>query len=613
MRILIRLIMASAPHKDKRSSSCAAVVPLTRRPLRSGNYVAPTPYRKLLLDIAFKLQPWDVEELSFFVKDAVPDETAAEALTALGLLECLERHKLLGQGEYTSLRKYLTEIGREDLAARLAPPEELGSSSATPAYFSGPLSRIVTSLEVNNMMVWPLNTYRKSALEVFRELTVEEVEQIRWLCQDFLRAKPRWSEVVTGVELLYMMEKNGLVGPGNYSFLVDCLEEIGRPDLVLLVLPPSLPYLPASMDIPSLLHHKRIETIQLKKTQYQFGMRSLMKVTDVASRTTARNAGGWYKRILDGLSPQSLERHSAYIIESLPTTLINTSLHLNALLDSIDEYECNGDTVKFAGHIAECEEHLDLLQSLMEQTDWDIMPRKRESLATSRQYHPVRQASYGAFSGVAELLLEFSGAKQQFQEESRHLGRVLTRLESILRLSGYMWSLTSWLIASLQVSVCSPVSLGKYDFLFRLLVRRNRHIIRSNGGMLEDVLSRTPAGGKLLKHFKNRKLISDSSSGKDMSSASTLLHIAATPIPVFVFMVLLLSEHTSLAPSDLDEIIASLKDHISEREEAFGQINQTVTMMVLQGISLNIETFRRSKLQQFCSDNVHGIEEIFSY
>ena len=572
--------------------------------------MAPTPYRKLLLDIAFKLQPWDVEELSFFVKDAVPEETAADALTALGLLECLERHELLGPGKYVFLRKYLTNMGREDLAARLAPPEELASSPSSPTLPSW-LSHIVAGLGVN-MMVWPLSTYRRSALEVFRELTVEEVEQIRWLCQDFLRAKPRWSEVVTGVELLYMMEKNGLVGPGNYSFLVDCLEEIGRPDLVLLVLPPGLPYLPASMDIPSLLHHRRIETIQLKKTQYQFGMHHLMKVTQGASQITAEHASGWYEHMLGALSPKSMEKHSSFIIEYLSATLMNTSLFINALLDGIQECDSKGDTLELARHISECDESLSNLQSLMERADWDIMPRRGENLATSRQYHPVRQASCGAFSGLVELLLEFSGAKRNIQEESRHLDRVLTRLESILRLSGYMWSLTSWLIASLQVSVCSPVCLKEYDFLFEVLLKRNKHIIGSNSGMLETVLNHSLVGRKLLEAFKNRKLISDTSSGGNVSTFS-LFHISVTPIPVFIFVVLLLSEHPSLAPSDVDEIIASLKEHISEREGGFCQVYQKVTGMVLQGISRNIETFRHSKLQQYRSENVHGIEEIFSF
>ena len=420
------------------------------------------------------------------------------------------------------------------------------------------------------------------------------------------------AEETTGVNLLQAMEDSHLVGPGNYSFLVDCLQEIGRPDLVVRILPPALPYLPPTLDIPALLNGKRMETLRLKKTQYQFGMQHLVALKHTASQNTAKNAGGWYKRILGSLAPKVVDEDSSYIIENLPTTLINMSLHLNSLLDGVQEYECNGDTPKFAELMAECKTYLDVLQNMMEEIDWDNLPRKRENLATSKQYHPVRQASYGAFSGLAELLLEFSCSRERLQEETRHLSSVLGRLEAILQLSGYMWSLTSWLIALLQVAVRSPVSLSKYEGLFRILVVRNRRIIHSNSHMLEAVLSKTPVGRTLLHLFRKKKLIGDTSLSYVGSQSAVLLHLSATPIPVFVFVLLLLSEHPSLDPEDLEVIVESLKDHIKEREEVFCQINRTVTMMVLEGISKNIESFRQSRMEDLTSEGC-VIEEIFSY
>lgn len=587
-------------------------LPLARRPLRSSNYVAPNAYRKLLLEVAYKLHPWDVDELRFFVKDAVPGEVTAESLTALGLLECLERHKLLGPGDYTSLRKYLKDMGRKDLAELLAPPEELESAPASrqssttqSSYLALPLRRVTKA--------WPFSSFRRSVLEIFRGLKTEEVEQIRWLSKDFLQAKevPCFEEEISGIALLHMMEENSLVGPGNYSFLVECLEEIGRPDLILLILPPQLPYIPPSLDIPALLNQKRIEAIQVKKTQYQFGMRHLVAVRERASQTTVQNAGGWYKRILGALSPKSVEKHSSFILENLPTTLINMSLYLNSLLEATQELERNGDTEDFVKHLAECDSHLDILQNLMKEIGWDDLPRKRENLATSRQYHPIRQASYGAFSGVAEYLLEFCGSKEQFQEETRRLSCVLNHLESTLRLAGYLWSLTSWLIALLHVAVRSPVCLNQYEGLFRILVVRNRKIIKSNSGMLDAVLSQTQVGRKLLESFRKQKLINDSLPSADEDSSNVvLLHTSVIPAPVFVFVLLLLSEYPSLAADDLEVIVASLKDRISEQEAAFCQVNGAVTMMVLHGIFRKIEAFRQSKIQELHSN--HGIEEIFS-
>ena len=583
---------------------------LARRPLRSGRYVAPTAYRKLLLEVAYKLQPWDVEELNFLVKDVVPPATAVEGVTALGLLVCLERHELLGPGNYASLRSYLEKVGREDLAALLAPPEDLQSAPASklPSSASHSIVPFVTSRVATRS--WPFSTFRNLCVEVFKELSRDEVEQIRWLSMDFCQTKA--AEVTTGVNLLQAMEDSHLVGPGNYSFLVDCLQEIGRPDLVVRILPPALPYLPPTLNIPAMLKGKRMETLRLKKTQYQFGMHHLVALKHMASQNTAKSAGGWYKRILGSLAPKVVDEDSSYIIENLPTTLINMSLHLNSLLDGLQEYECNGDTPKFAELMAECKTYLDVLQNMMEEIDWDNLPRKRENLATSKQYHPVRQASYGAFSGLAELLLEFSCSRDRLQEETRRLSSILGRLEAILQLSGYMWSLTSWLIALLQVAVRSPVSLSKYDGLFRILVVRNRRIIHSNSHMLEAVLSKTPVGRTLLHLFRKKKLIGDTSPSYVGNPNVVLLHLSATPIPVFVFVLLLLSEHPSLAPDDLELIVESLKDHIKEREEVFCQINRTVTMMVLEGISKNVESFRQSRMEDLTSEGC-VIEEIFSY
>ena len=602
--------MQMATVKKTRAVGNISLAPLCRRPLRLDCRVAPTAHRKLLLEVAFGLRPREVEELLFFVRDVLPP--AADPLTTLGLLDTLERHKLFGPGEYTTLRVYLKKMGREDLAGLLAPPEESGATTRIRPSLSGTLSRIATRLGINTA-VWPYNTYRRNTLEVFRELAQGEVEQIRWLSQDFFDAKFKtsWSNEMTRVELLTALESSGLLGPGNYTFLIDCLEEIGRPDLLIHIMPPSLPHLPVLMDLPALLYHGHIQRVQLKKTQYEFGMQSLKMVSQVPSKITIEHAGGWYKRIIESLSPKRKEAYSrsGYILEKLPDTLINMSLHLNDLLGALQEYKKDGDTELFAECISGAKHHLEILQGLMEEIGWDEDPRRSERIATSRQRHPVRQASYGAFSGFVELLLEFSGSREQLQGESRVLSDVLTRLESLLFLCGYMWSLTSWLIASLQVAVCSPVCLRNYDFLFRLLLRRNKHIVRSNSKMLQTVLGPTVAGKQLLKCIQ----LQQDEFGEKVDQKFNPFHVAAPPFPVFALVLLLLSEHPTFSANDMEEIIASLKLYVGSKEEIFCRTYNDVTSMVLHNICRSIDSFRHAKLQEFQSQNLHSIQEIFTF
>ena len=595
---------------------------LSRQPLRSAKkcaacVVAPTDFRKTVLDVAVRLTPEDEAELRFAVKDSVPSESVVHGrnpLSGLGLIECLERHGLFGPNKHTFLIKCLKDMGRRDLADLLAPPEDV-HSAPRPATASSNSALALVPATSSAQFRWSVNSFRKVVLDVSRELNEEEVEKICWLSKDFFRQDiPRTKDHERrGVDLLNAMEDSNLLGPGNYSFLVDCLQQIGRLDLVSVIEPPTLPYLPPSLSILAQLHQKRMDTLRLKKTQYSFGMRSLMLAREKASDVTEKNAVGWFRRICGSLSPHVVEAHSSYIIENLPNTLINTSLYANFLMDAIEEYHYNGDTCVFAGLIADCEKHLENLQSLMEEIGWDVLPRKRETLATSRQYHPVRQASYGAFSGLVEFTLELSSSREQVQEETRRLSSALIRLESVLRLAGYMWSVTSWLIALLQAAVRSPICLDQHKGLFRILMTRNKTLILNNSSMVEDVLGRSQVGCKLLDKLRKKNIISPiySNNQDNFNSTTILFHTSIIPMPVFAFVIILLSECPSMVPEDLEEIVLSLKQYLEGQTEAFCQINGVVTMRILDGIFQIIESFRKCRMHELDPNCTR--DEIFSY
>ena len=64
-------------------------------------------------------------------------------------------------------------------------------------------------------------------------------------------------------------------------------------------------------------------------------------------------------------------------------------------------------------------------------------------------------------------------------------------------------------------------------------------------------------------------------------------------------------------PEDLEEIVLSLKQYIEGKTEAFCQINGVVTMMIIDGIFRNVESFRQSRMHELdpnCTRN-----EIFGY
>ena len=254
-------------------------------------------------------------------------------LSGLGLIECLERHGLLGPNNRTFLIKCLKDMGRRDLADLLAPPEDV-QSAPRPATLSSSsaLALVPVPAASSAQFRCSVSSFRKVVLDISRELNEEEVEKIFWLLKDFFHQDiPRTEDhELRGVELLNAMEDSHLLGPGNYSFLIDCLQQIGHLDLVSVIEPPTLPYLPPSLSILAHLRHKRMDALCLKKTQYSFRMRNLVLTREKASGVIPKNAVGWFHRICGSLSPHAVEAHSSYIIENLPTTLINTSLYANS-------------------------------------------------------------------------------------------------------------------------------------------------------------------------------------------------------------------------------------------------------------------------------------------
>ena len=75
--------------------------------------------------------------------------------------------------------------------------------------------------------------HRRQLLRVSRELTTEEVKQLLFICP--IVSKSRAEKVQEGYQLFEILEEKGLLSPEKYNFLQECLQHIGRMDLVAMV------------------------------------------------------------------------------------------------------------------------------------------------------------------------------------------------------------------------------------------------------------------------------------------------------------------------------------------------------------------------------------------
>lgn len=73
--------------------------------------------------------------------------------------------------------------------------------------------------------------YRKLALDIARELNDDELEQVKYLCADFLPLTQRETTTTT-IQLFGELEKLQRMGVDNLSFLKDLLQTLDRFDLL---------------------------------------------------------------------------------------------------------------------------------------------------------------------------------------------------------------------------------------------------------------------------------------------------------------------------------------------------------------------------------------------
>ena len=80
----------------------------------------PSPYRKQMLRISQLLSKEDVDKIVYLSEDFVTASEVGRVSSGIDLMRCLERHSRSGPGNCSFLFYCLKEVGRDDLAAKLA-------------------------------------------------------------------------------------------------------------------------------------------------------------------------------------------------------------------------------------------------------------------------------------------------------------------------------------------------------------------------------------------------------------------------------------------------------------------------------------------------------------
>ena len=120
--------------------------------------------------------------------------------------------------------------------------------------------------------------YRCKILKLSRLLSREDVSEILFLCEDFIpRSEVR--QISSGIDLMRSLEQHGRLSPGKYDYLLACMKEVGRHDLVIslteFVYINLLESLPGGFKGPGQMFAIKIHILKGKQRRYVESMQGI--------------------------------------------------------------------------------------------------------------------------------------------------------------------------------------------------------------------------------------------------------------------------------------------------------------------------------------------------
>lgn len=281
--------------------------------------------------------------------------------------------------------------------------------------------------------------HRRCVLQLSKSLERKQIDELLYLSEDFI-PQTEVNAIKSGIDLMRCLEKHGRLAPGQYDYLISCLNEIGRNDLAQrLVATASLAFQHGSHAL-----HWRQRYIQEKQKQFLLEKRELHQLS-----TDTRFWDGWMRDTHQKLSIQ-LEYTDSRLQQPLAKAY-NTNQTLKAAVKLIF-----GAIQHSGAFLAELERHDDTAMPLP--TNFHQMDRLEEDLTAAlsisplrsitpsletepiqrlKDKHPLSVVATKLFSSLSDLLKEVCG-EAEAKKQLKDLEDSLVAFKSLLHTNAHL-------------------------------------------------------------------------------------------------------------------------------------------------------------------------------
>ena len=318
------------------------------------------------------------------------------------------------------------------------------------------------------------------------------MDEILYLSEDFI-PQSEVGQISSGLDLMRSLERHNRVAPGKYNYLLACLKEIGRIDLVKslteFIYSCLLESMPSSFRAPSQMYTAKLHILMHKQSRYVEGMRNL--------QAASSNLHFWEEWVSN--TYRHIHKCASKSVPILPEKVdIPGLLHLT--IESLENVSLPwvGAAVAFLQGTSKNEFgrrlqdiHLHKMRLFSDLSDAGL---SEVFSWTERPQHldlAVSTASHALFDFLSELL-----GKAADNERVKRLLKSLSDIESLTPESYGFETLAQLLLLLTKAAVSSSVQYHSCEPLIKSLLYQLRTVIHCNKSSVLMVLQGTKLEAK---------------------------------------------------------------------------------------------------------------------
>ena len=428
--------------------------------------------------------------------------------------------------------------------------------------------------------------HRCKTLSVSRLLSKEDVNEILYLSEDFI-PQSEVGQISSGLDLMRSLERHNRVAPGKYSYLLACLKEIGRIDLVTtlteFIYSCLLESMPSTFRAPSQMYAAKLHILMSKQSRYVEGMKTL--------QAAANNVNFWEEWI-------SSTFHRLLKCSSDSSPILSEKVTIPELVHLILEGVVNV-TVPWVGAVlaflqgtsgTEVKRKLQDIQLHKVKLFDDLSGAglSEEFLLTERSQHldvAVSAASYALFDFLSELL-----GKAVDSERVGRLLKALSAIESITPENCAFETLPQLLLQLTKVAVSSSIQFQSCESLLKSLLHNLKNINTVltvlQGTILEDKVS------KIKQELTN----------EEGNFLYCLPELDACPLVTTTLVCLLaLFSVLEITPIHWEKIEMQLLQCLKSQQQKEMMALKCLLLQVCGAMQCELDSFRDTSLTEFVS------------